>query len=109
MSEATSRDILAANIRRLIQADTAPGDRPSVRDWAMKRELDVKLIDRLSKAENAVTLTSLEKIAEACGLQTWHLLLPDFDPKNPPTDAPITDADRVLLARLRKLLDPPTP
>lgn len=97
------RAILGANLRRLIEHETAPGERPSVRAWALRRELDVRLIDRLTKGEHAVTLDNLDKIAEACGLQPWQLLLEDLDPTSPP-DAPISTEERALLARLRRLL-----
>ena len=64
----------------------------------------MRFIDRLTKGEHAVTLDKLEEIAEACGLQAWHLLLDDFDPKARP-EAPVTDEERRLLRRLRKLVD----
>lgn len=104
MNTKTSRDILAANLRRLIEAETPEGERPSVRAWALRRGLNVKLIDRLTKSENAVTLDHLEKIAAALGLKPWHLLLEDFTPGQAPPDAPITKEERALLQRLRKLL-----
>lgn len=72
----------------------------------MSKGLDVRLIDRLLKSENALTMDKLGEIAAACGLQPWHLLVPDLDPANPP-DAPLTEEDRKLLARLRGLLDRP--
>jgi hypothetical protein len=61
------------------------------------------MIDRLTKGEHAVTLDKLEQIADACGLKAWHLLLEEFEPGDTPL-APITDEERRLLARLRKLL-----
>lgn len=97
------RAILAANLRRLIEHETAPGERPSIRAWALRRELDVRLIDRLTKGEHAVTLDKLDDIAAACGLQPWQLLLEDLDPASPP-DAPISTEERALLSRLRRLL-----
>ena len=69
----------------------------------MKRELDVRLISRLVKGEHAVTLDVLDRLASALGLQAWHLLLPDLDPTTPP-DAPISEADREMLRKLRRLL-----
>lgn len=100
------REILAANLRRLIQSDALPDERPpSVRAWALSKGLDVRLIDRLSKGEHAVTLDKLDEVAEACGLKSWHLLLEDFDPKHIP-DAPITADERAMLAKLRRLLAP---
>lgn len=103
MSPAPSRDILAANLRRLIDADTPKGQRPSVRAWALGKGLDVRLVDRLTKGQHAVTLDKLEEIAAACGLQAWQLLLDDLDP-SAPADAPINDEERALLRRLRRLL-----
>jgi hypothetical protein len=64
------------------------------------------MIARLAKGEHAVTLDKLSEIAEACGLQPWHLLYDDLDPSNPP-DAPVSDEDRKMLAKLRRLLDKP--
>jgi hypothetical protein len=95
---ATLRDILAANLRRMIANEGI-----SVRAWALARELDVRLIDRLTKGEHAVTLDKLDEIAAACGLQPWHLLIDDLDPKAPP-DRPISSEDQAMIAKLRRLL-----
>lgn len=98
------RATLAANLRRMIAAGTPEGEKPSVNAWAQSKGLSVRLIDRLSKGEHAVTLDKLDEIAEACGLKPWQLLLEDLDPKNPP-EAPVTEDERRMLTRLRKLLD----
>ena len=95
----TTRDILAANLRKMVDKE-AEG---SVRAWAMARKLDVRLIDRMTKGEHAVTLDKIELVASACGIPSWQLLLPDFEPGKK-IEAPITDADRELLARLKHLL-----
>lgn len=97
------RATLGANLRRMIDADTPPGAKPSIRAWAMSRGLDVRLIDRLVKGQHAVTLDKLQELADACGLKPWHLLIDDLDPRTPP-DAPISDADREMLRKLRRLL-----
>jgi len=99
-----SRAILAANINKLIDADLRPGERRSVRAWAKGKELDVKLIDRLTKGSNGITLDKLQIVADACGLKPWQLLLEDFDPKNP-AEPPVTPGERALIKRLRGLLD----
>ncbi|MBK8527890.1 MAG: hypothetical protein IPL57_12590 [Rubrivivax sp.] len=104
MAESHLRAILAANLRKRINADTPPGAKFSVRAWATGKGLDVRMIDRLVKGQHAVTLDNLDKIAEACGLKAWHLLLDDLDPASTP-DAPITEDERAMLRRLRKLLD----
>lgn len=98
MAEQNSRAILAANLRRMIKREEV-----STRAWALSRELDVRMIDRLSKGQHAVTLDKLELIAQAVGLKPWMLLIEDLDPGNPP-DAPISEADRAMLSKLRRLL-----
>lgn len=98
------RATLAINLRRKIERDLGPGARWSVRAWALGRDLDVRLIDRLLKGQHAVTLDKLDEIATACGLQPWQLLLPDFDPASP-ADAPISDDERRMLTKLRRLLN----
>jgi hypothetical protein len=103
MTDHNSRAILAANLRRRIEADVPNGGRMSIRAWATGKGLDVRLIDRLVKGQHAVTLDNLEKIAEACGLKPWHLLIEDLDPGEPP-DAPITEEERAMLRRLRRLI-----
>ena len=103
MSTQTSRDILAANLRRMIDKAAPLGERPSVRAWAQGKELDVRMIDRLVKSQHAVTLDKLTEIADACGLKPWHLLIEDLDPASPP-DAPISSEDRKMLSKLRKLI-----
>jgi hypothetical protein len=88
----------------MIEIDTPRGAKPSVRAWALSKGLDVRLIDRLSKGQHAITLDKLDEIASTLGLKAWQLLLEDLDPKEPP-EAPITEDERRMLTRLRKLLD----
>ena len=104
MGNPSSRDILAANLRRMIERSTPEGEKPSVRAWALGKELDVRMIDRLVKGQHSVTLDKLTEIADACGLKPWHLLIEDLDPASPP-DAPISEEERRMLTRLRNLLD----
>lgn len=104
MDENPSRGILARNLRRIIESDLKPGERYSVRAWALGKGLDVRLIDRMTKSSNSVTLDKLQEVADACGLKPWHLLVEDLDPRQPP-DSPITPDERQMLRRLRRLLD----
>lgn len=103
MEAPLSRAILAANLRRMIDSATPRGQKPSVRAWATARGLDVRMIDRLVKGKHAITLDKLEEVAAGLGLKPWHLLIEDLDPSSPP-DAPITDEERALLRKLRRLL-----
>jgi hypothetical protein len=102
------RAILAANLRRRIEADTPKGQRVSLRAWALWRDLDVRMIDRLVKGQHAVTLDKLQEVADACGLKPWHLLYEELDPESPP-DAPVSESDRAMLRKLRRLLGDPPP
>lgn len=98
MDPLTPRDILARNVRKLID-----NDRQSVRAWALARGLDVRLIDRITKASHAVTIDKIDEVAEACGVPAWQLLLPDFEP-GAQLDAPMTPQERAMLHRLKSLL-----
>ncbi len=98
MEPVTPRDILARNVRQLIDKEGR-----SVRAWALAKGLDVRLIDRITKASHAVTIDKIDEVAAAVGVPAWQLLLPDFEP-GVHIDAPITQADRELLARLKGLL-----
>lgn len=100
MTEApSSLSIVAANLRRMIESSQL-----SRRAWALERELDVKLIERITKGSNDITLGKLEEIAEALGLKAWQLMWPNLDPSNPP-EAPISEEDKAMLTKLRRLLD----
>ncbi len=98
-ADSSTRNILAKNLRRLIDSEGV-----SIRAWALKRGLDVRFVDRLTKGEHAITLGKLEEVASAIGCQPWQLLVPGLDPSAMP-DAPITAEERQMLSRLRKLLD----
>lgn len=108
MSTSKTRQVLAANLRKLIDADAQVGVQSSVRRFAMSRDLEVRLVDRLIKGEHSPTLDILDRVAEACGVQTWQLLSEDFAPPQPGGDAArppeLSAADRELLARLSRLL-----
>jgi hypothetical protein len=104
MTSPDPRAILAANLLRMIDAAAPAGGRTNVRAWALGKGLNVRMIDRLTKKQHAVTLDKLQEIADACGLQAWHLLIEDLDPAKPP-DPTVTTEDRALLARIRNLLD----
>lgn len=67
--EISPRQILTDNINHLIGTG-------SVRAWALSKKLDVKLIDRISKGENAVTLDTLMLLADRCGVTVQLLLTP---------------------------------
>jgi hypothetical protein len=103
MDQRHPRETLASNINALIDSETPKGERRSVRAWALKKGLDVRLIDRISKGEHAITIDKLDEIAKALDLKPWHLLMDEFEPgKHPP--AVMTDVEQDLLEKLKALL-----
>ena len=78
-TEQHPRQTLAANINSLINSQTPQGDRRSVRAWATKKGLDVRLVDRLTKGEHSITIDKLQEVATALGIKPWQLLKEDLD------------------------------
>lgn len=103
MTPSTPRAILAANLRRRIDADSRKGEKLSIRAWALGKGLDVRMIDRLLKGQHAITLDKLDEIASALGLSAWHLLIEDLDPAGVP-EAPLSAQDREMLTKIKRLL-----
>ncbi len=93
----SSRKILADNIKALIEREPV-----SVRAWALRHGLEQKAIDRIIKEENAASIDTLDKIAEALGLMTWQLLIADLDIANAPQLA-VSETELKLVARSKTL------
>lgn len=55
---------------------------------------------RLKQQTTSVGLELVDKIAALFHVQTWQLLVPGFDPKNPPTLLPMSQAEREFYERL---------
>lgn len=55
---------------------------------------------RIKQQGTAIGLDRLEMIAHAFGLSTWQLLVPGFDPKNPPTLQPMSPRERALYDKI---------
>jgi hypothetical protein len=94
-----ARTTLAKNVRKLIANEAVDGSPVSIRAWSMSKGLDTRLIDRIVKGENAVTVDTLGIVAANCGVPAWQLLHPDFDP----TATPMTGASAEDVAFLKKL------
>jgi transcriptional regulator with XRE-family HTH domain len=98
------RSILATNIRRMISATGREGAPVSVRAWALSKGLETRLIDRIVKGENAVTVDTLESIAASCGVTAWQLIHPDFTPEESVMPN-ATAEDIAFLKKLRKFIE----
>lgn len=55
---------------------------------------------RLKEQQTSVGIELIDKIADLFGAQSWQLLVPGYDPKNPPTLLPMSEAERAFYERL---------
>lgn len=92
----SSKKILAENIRALIDKSGL-----TVRGWAISNKLDQRKIDRIVKQDNAVSLDSLDEIADRLGLASWQLICAWVDDQ--PPHLAITETELKLYARLKEL------
>jgi hypothetical protein len=55
---------------------------------------------RIKNQDTSVGIDTIEKIANRFDVQPWQLLVPGFDPVNPPALLPVTVGERQLWERL---------
>jgi hypothetical protein len=48
----------------------------SRRNWALGKKLPVKTVERIENAMHAITLDTLDLVAEAAGVEPWQLIAP---------------------------------
>lgn len=58
---------------------------------------------RMKEGETSVGLEIIDKIAKRFGVQSWELLVPNFDPSNRPALQPVSEQERRLYERLREV------
>lgn len=58
-------------------------------------------VGRILSQKNAPDLDTLSALANAAGVPLWHLLVPGYDPTNPPVLQNATPEERELYDRLR--------
>jgi transcriptional regulator with XRE-family HTH domain len=90
---------------------------PNDKDLSSNPRLDNKVklgTSALSRIRNGVgnpTLSTIEALAKAFGVEPWHLMVPGFDPKHLPTLQPLSERERQLYARFKQvameLAEPP--
>lgn len=78
----SSRRILAENLNALMSAHPEIGTEKALR---LRSGLGGGTIDGARRGTSATTVDSLDKLARAFGLEAYQLLIPDLDPRNPPT------------------------
>ena len=75
---------LAANLAALMQASS---EMPSQSAVAKRAGMDQRTVGRILNEEHSPTITQLERLARAFGLEPWQLLVPSLDPRDRPTMA----------------------
>lgn len=93
-----SKAILWANVQALMRKHY--GEENLSR---LARECGIGLgtATRIKQQQTSVGLEIVDKIAEHFHVQAWQLIVPGFDPENPPTLLPVTSSERQLYERLR--------
>jgi hypothetical protein len=69
----------------------------------LSREADIGpgTCTRMKNQETSIGIDILAKVASVFGLQAWHLLTPDLDPRNPPV-VHLNRSEREMYERLRQ-------
>lgn len=58
---------------------------------------------RMKEGATSVGLDIVDKIAKHFHIESWELLVPNFDPANRPTLQPVSEQERRLYERLREV------
>jgi transcriptional regulator with XRE-family HTH domain len=93
--------VVIGNITRLYRVHgTIAGNQSEL---ARKAGLDQTYISKLLRAKTSISVTSLDAVAKALGLEPWMLLVPGAWPlSNPPVLQPLTDAERRLYSKFQE-------
>ena len=57
-------------------------------------------VTRIKEQKTSVGLAVMDAIAARFNVSAWQLLVPGFDPENPPTLQPVSERERALYARI---------
>ena len=93
-----TRVILSENLTAIMRCKRISSDAALAK--LTQRKVDQKTIWRIRNMEQSPTADKLEIIATALGYHAWQLLIPNFDPENPPT-ATVTKTEADLYQRLQ--------
>jgi transcriptional regulator with XRE-family HTH domain len=75
----------------------------SIKPFAAFCGVGVGTIQRIEKQETSVGLETLDKIAQKFDLAAWQLLVPGFDPDNPPALQPVSRKERDMYDKIMKV------
>jgi transcriptional regulator with XRE-family HTH domain len=95
------RSVLAQNVRALIDHHYKDSDnRPKA--LATDTGLSLSSVQRVLNAEAGASIDTIEVIANAFDLSTYHLVLPNLDVQNPQIVAGASSAERAMYAQFRR-------
>lgn len=103
ISTMSARDILAANIQRLMDASPSLSSLVKVAAEAKRRghAVSKNAVDSAKSGAHAVNMDTLDGIARAFDMEAWQLLVPNMNPKNPPVLRSIGETEDEMYKRLR--------
>jgi hypothetical protein len=81
MATLDTRQILWANLSALMDHHWG---KENLGRLAKTAGIGASTCTRLKQQQTSVGVEAVDKIAEVFGLDTWQLLVPNLDPKNPP-------------------------
>lgn len=87
--------IIHANVAKLRRL-AGGGKKLGQRAFAELVGIGEGTIWRIDQMQGGTNVETLEAIAAKFDIQAWQLLIPDFDPKNPPMLVPVTPSERLL-------------
>lgn len=91
------KEIVGANVRALLRAKDA--------DFAAAcKRLDMKStqLKRIMAGRHAITMDTLQRLAEGYGVEPYQLLIPDLDPRNPQVLRALSQAELNLYRALEE-------
>lgn len=72
----------------------------NINRFAKDTKLGLATVGRIKEQQTSVGLAVMDKIASKFNYSSWQLLVPGFDPKNPPTLQPVSERERALYERI---------
>lgn len=74
--------------------------RTNIKGFAKFCEIGIGTVQRIEAQETSIGLAILDKIAQKFDVAAWQLLVPGFDPSNPPALKPVSRKERILYEKI---------
>lgn len=95
--------VLGENVTKVMKAKKLSQSNVAALAKQKASKIDQTTVGRIAKATMPTTVDTLDPLAVALGYEPWQLLVPDFDPANPPKLGAegLTNDERELLDKYR--------